>query len=723
MNDLVVVEICKEGGFMKDYILTSVITTNGLLPLSGPGNAYYQKGDETYRLQANWIKGKKEGKAILYNSHNQVCAQLNYADDEINGDCVIRDDKGITRFHGNMVNGEKDGLCEEFDKNRVRTFYGYYEGGEKRPLLVPVSSSFPHLLKEFSRSGVLLTISEYDPLNCRKNGHCFIFENNNVVRCDMMNQGKRQFTYATYTADTMTCFDEGGNKVYEGSYKNDVTSLFCKEGMGCEFDASGTKVYDGLFHNNKRCWKTIRSPKNPLIVLINDIKTGNLLFLVHVNNQGYREGDCNCYENGKLTHVTWWENGVEKFTRLVFSGNEATEYASDGVTVVYVGHVRNNWREGEGTEYRDGVPSYVGQWHNGVPHGEGSLLNEFGDVICEGEWRWGYLYTTEGWLDYASREVIQVKEPYKLPLWRQRGGEMDQKRAIENLQRSIRVVKMEKRVVNMGEWILFVLYLAYAMIVLYYFTSMVFSMKITIISMVIELVLSLGFFLLFFCKDMIEEYRTPTPLLVWEWIMMVESIIILYITFKTLFGILVLFMVLLVFSFFAFLAIIGKEFSFGIGLIFVLFSLPPPSIFFFLTPYYQDIWPVFWLSFLGLPYSLLLGSVTLHSFVFRFTPLYSIIVLCLIMIGLDVSVSLCLRILVITGVFILLWLLVYFTTSDSAMKSLDDKQTRKEEVLKRLTSSVVPLPNPVPFSQKNCADGETAQSTKEKAIRLCICLL
>ena len=136
MNDLVVVEICKEGGFMKDYTLTSVITTNGLLPLSGPGNAYYQKGDETYRLQANWIKGKKEGKAILYNSHNQVCAQLNYVDDEINGDCVIRDDKGITRFHGNMVNGEKDGLCEEFDKNRVRTFYGYYEGGEKRPLLV-----------------------------------------------------------------------------------------------------------------------------------------------------------------------------------------------------------------------------------------------------------------------------------------------------------------------------------------------------------------------------------------------------------------------------------------------------------------------------------------------------------------------------------------------------------------------------------------------------------
>ena len=652
-----------------------------------------------------------------------MCAQLNYADDEINGDCVIRDDKGITRFHGNMVNGEKDGLCEEFDKNRVRTFYGYYEGGEKRSLLVPVSSSFPHLLKEFSRSGVLLTISEYDPLNCRKNGHCFIFENNNVVRCDMMNQGKRQFTYATYTADTMTCFDEGGNKIYEGSYKNDVTSLFCKEGMGCEFDASGTKVYDGLFHNNKRCWKTRHDSTDPSILLIYNIKDCDLLFRAHVNSEGRRDGDCNCYENGKLTHVTWWENGVEKYTRLVFSGDEATEYASDGITVVYVGHVRNNWREGEGTEYRDGVPSYVGQWHNGVPHGEGSLLNEFGDVMCEGEWRWGYLYTTEGWLDYASREVIQVKEPYKLPLWRQRGGEMDQKRAIENLQRSIRVVKMEKRVVNMGEWFQFVLYLAYAMIVLYYFTSMMFSMKITIISMVIELVLSLGFFLLFFCKDMIEEYRTPTPLLVWEWIMMVESIIAAYIALESKYDIMLFGLVLIIPISLTFVVAIEIQFSFGIGLIFVLFSLPPPSIYFFLTPYFKVFLDVLGFSLFGLPYSLTLVSVTLHSFVFRFIPLYSIIVLCLIMIGLDVSVSLCLRILVITGIFILLWLLVYFTTSDSAMKSLDDKQTRKEEVLKRLTSSVVPLPKPISFSQKNCADGETAQSTKEKAIRLCICLL
>ena len=705
---------------MKDYTLTSVITTNGLLPLSGPGNAYYQKGDETYRLQANWIKGKKEGKAILYNSHNQVCAQLNYADDEINGDCVIRDDKGITRFHGNMVNGEKDGLCEEFDKNRVRTFYGYYEGGEKRPLLVPVSSSFPHLLKELSRSGVLLTISEYDPLNYWKNGHCFIFENNNVVRCDMMNQGKRQFTYATYTADTMTCFDEGGNKIYEGSYKNDVTSLFCKEGMGCEFDASGTKVYDGLFHNNKRCWKTIRSPKNPLIVLINDIKTGNLLFLVHVNNQGYREGDCNCYENGKLTHVTWWENGVEKYTRLVFSGDEATEYASDGITVVYVGHVRNNWREGEGTEYRDGVPSYVGQWHNGVPHGEGSLLNEFGDVMCEGEWRWGYLYTTEGWLDYASREVIQVKEPYKLPLWRQRGGRG--KTIVGTIEKKSNILwdEMESFIADKGEWLQFVLCLAYAMAVLYYFTSMVFSMKITIISMVIELVLSLGLITLFACKKWMKGYGAAIPLQVWSWIVTVESVIgsILqpeaYI--NTWFLLLPSVFVAVVLLIFAYIAE-SSLFKFFIS------SYPPICICsLFPTHFIEWNWAYYGLGIIvGLIPSVFLLWKPSSDLAFRWSPLYSIIYVCFLMFYALSSTTFAV-ILVLTIVLISLLFCILNSISKSGREEMGDylrpvADDPDNPMLGRYT------PKPVPIIRFEPSEEEPRPYQKGNSIQVYSCLL
>ena len=683
---------------MKDYILTSVITTNGLLPLSGPGNAYYQKGDETYRLQANWIKGKKEGKAILYNSHNQVCAQLNYADDEINGDCVIRDDKGITRFHGNMVNGEKDGLCEEFDKNRVRTFYGYYEGGEEHPLLVPVSSSFPHLLKEFSRSGVLLTISEYDPLNCRKNGHCFIFENNNVVRCDMMNQGKRQFTYATYTADTMTCFDEGGNKVYEGSYKNDVTSLFCKEGMGCEFDASGRIIYQGLFHNNKRCWKTRHDSTDPSILLIYNIKDCDLLFRAHVNSEGRRDGDCNCYENGKLTHVTWWENGVEKFTRLVFSGNEATEYASDGVTVVYVGHVRNNWREGEGTEYRDGVPSYVGQWHNGVPNGEGSLLNEFGDVMCEGEWRWGYLYTTEGWLDYASREVIQAEKPCELPLWKQRGGKVNWNEEIEEAKRSMNQILGKKNNGNILNWILLILCIFMSMSLTYFFSLCFYSNEGAMMIAGIELVICLACCLCASCMrvDIVDPVFISKFLDIWEWTMIVVMAFRVFqieMPLKTAIQycscLLAFFLVL------CFVYIYFRENDLH-PRIYEMFPTPVIcSLFLFLITGYSLI--LFWGLILGLiPFFIV--CIKKRSVVAIIPATYSAMIVSAELIASQERIPLAVVILSIIVVLLIVWYSIIYLQSDDVKNSMDNEIMEIQNRINQLIA-LSGNPEPVPFSR------------------------
>ena len=723
MDDLVIVKINQESGFMRDYTLTSVITTNGLLPLSGPGNAFYQKGDETYRLQANWINGKKEGKAILYNSHNQVCAQLNYVDDEINGDCVIRDDKGITRFHGNMVNGEKDGICEEYDQNRVRIFYGYYQGGEKHQLLIPVSPSLPHLLKEYSQSGVLLTIAEYDSLNCWKDGHCFFYEGNCVVRCDMMRQGRRQFTCATFASDVMTCFDEEGHKVYEGSYKNDVANLFCKEGIGREFDASGHVVYNGLFHDDQRCWKFLPNPRNPSEIAINDMETNALLFVIHVDSEGRREGDCSCYENGKLTHVTWWENGVEKYTRLVFSDDEATEYASDGITVIYVGHIRNNKRNGEGTEYRDGLPSYVGQWTNGVPNGQGALLDEFGDVVCEGEWRWGYLLTTEGWLDYASREVTQVEEPYDLPLWSERGGERNQKGTIEMMQQSVKWMKLKKEVVDKGEWIQFSLYLVYALIAVYMLTLVLFPLYIAIISVVIELILSFLLSIIFKINYMVEEYRSTIPLQVLSWIMAVESIIAGIRCMRNLNNLLILLAVAPFYIPCFIWAYASGDISYF--LFCILSTLPSLLICcFFSIPFVSRVsnYMYKWMLWSVVPLPFILSDYLSH-FVLRFTPIYCIIFICLNMMVLDKSNRTINVVLFITGIFILIWLLVYFMTSESVSNSLNDKLRRREEVLKRLTSSTISLPKPIPVSQESHVKRESSRSTMDKSTRVCICLL
>ena len=79
-------------------------------------------------------------------------------------------------------------------------------------------------------------------------------------------------------------------------------------------------------------------------------------------------------------------------------------------------------------------------------------------------------------------------------------------------------------------------------------------------------------------------------------------------------------------------------------------------------------------------------------------------------------------VLIVTGVFILLWLLVYYTTSDSVKDSLNDKLARKEKMQIRLVNSAMPLPEPIPFSQKSYVQKEKERSTKEKSTRICICL-
>ena len=80
-------------------------------------------------------------------------------------------------------------------------------------------------------------------------------------------------------------------------------------------------------------------------------------------------------------------------------------------------------------------------------------------------------------------------------------------------------------------------------------------------------------------------------------------------------------------------------------------------------------------------------------------------------------------VLFITGIFILIWLLVYFMTSKSVRNSLDEELRENEEVLKRHMNSAISLPKPIPFSQESHVKRESSRSTMDKSTRICICLL
>ena len=68
------------------------------------------------------------------------------------------------------------------------------------------------------------------------------------------------------------------------------------------------------------------------------------------------------------------------------------EYDENGMRVYvggFVGDMKNGFvREGEGSEFGiDGKSAlYVGEWKNGLRHGEGEELNENEEVIRRGRW-------------------------------------------------------------------------------------------------------------------------------------------------------------------------------------------------------------------------------------------------------------------------------------------------------------------------------------------------
>lgn len=65
---------------------------------------------------------------------------------------------------------------------------------------------------------------------------------------------------------------------------------------------------------------------------------------------------------------------------------EGSEFTSDGVSALYVGHYEKGVRSGEGTLYADGYPQYIGEWKNGLKNGKGKEYDKNGKVVKEGVW-------------------------------------------------------------------------------------------------------------------------------------------------------------------------------------------------------------------------------------------------------------------------------------------------------------------------------------------------
>ena len=179
-------------------------------------------------------------------------------------------------------------------------------------------------------------------------------------------------------------YDDGGNEIWRGFYRNGKRYLVLKEregmkGFYSEMSVNGELLnvseYDDEWMKNGKCFeceggRMVRECEYKNGVMMRVLREWKGEVMIEYDVNGMR-----VYEGG-------FEGDMMKgFVRE----GEGTEYGINGKSALYVGGWKNGKREGYGSEFKGLNPVYIGEWKNGMKHGIGKELNEK-EVVRKGRW-------------------------------------------------------------------------------------------------------------------------------------------------------------------------------------------------------------------------------------------------------------------------------------------------------------------------------------------------
>ena len=428
-NNIELSVLKSEERYLDDYELESIEMKKGEEGENGEAIVHYNKNGKEFNLEVRLMNGKKEGKGRLFDSDHVLIANLMFVNDELNGECVIRNERYVVVFRGMMKNGVKEGECHEYDEEGKEIWYGMIKEGKRIPLLSEVKEK-SGLYCEYNEEGCLLSVSEYDSDGYKKNGMCYVIEGGMIKRVCMMLNGNEVRVLFEMEGDRMIEYDERGNKRYEGGWSGDWIEGVKRDGNGKEYDDKGDVIYEGEWKRGERCVVLMKVKKGKMKGMIEEKKRDGELLSVGKYKKGMKDGRCfeyrnrvlmrECvYEKNKMKEVLReWKGDVmieyDKGMRVYEGGwkgsiedgfvreGEGKEYGDDGKQLVYSGGFVNGIREGMGRILKNGLVIYNGEMKYGYPNGNGRRMNEDGDVSERGEWKNGYLKDGKVVIDFES---------------------------------------------------------------------------------------------------------------------------------------------------------------------------------------------------------------------------------------------------------------------------------------------------------------------------------
>lgn len=121
-NNIELSVLKSEERYLDDYELESIEMKKGEEGENGEAIVHYNKNGKEFNLEVRLMNGKKEGKGRLFDSDHVLIANLMFVNDELNGECVIRNERYVVVFRGMMKNGVKEGECHEYDEEMGKRY-------------------------------------------------------------------------------------------------------------------------------------------------------------------------------------------------------------------------------------------------------------------------------------------------------------------------------------------------------------------------------------------------------------------------------------------------------------------------------------------------------------------------------------------------------------------------------------------------------------------------
>ena len=152
---------------------------------------------EDCTLTVKQVDGLRQGKGMIKTKKGIVYARLNYQDDKLSGHCTFNDIYGKKRFDGYYEDGVKNGWGCEYDDNRKPVFFGFYKDGQRYHELVAPDEEMAGYYAEISGDDIY-SVCQYDK-NWQKDGICFIYQNNQLDRISLFENGLEMQTLKEFT--------------------------------------------------------------------------------------------------------------------------------------------------------------------------------------------------------------------------------------------------------------------------------------------------------------------------------------------------------------------------------------------------------------------------------------------------------------------------------------------------------------------------------------------